>query len=86
MDRRPGLDLDVKQSSDVNVTVRSRSSNRMEQETVESGKEDIGFLMQRIGSNLLHVSPECDHSNKKRQQQWSVHWINCMWYRIIIAI
>ena len=54
-DRPPALDMDAKQSSDVNVTVRSRSSNRVEQETVESGNEDISSSMQRIGSSLLHV-------------------------------
>ena len=52
-DCRPSLDMDAKRSSDVNVTVRSRSSNRVEQETVESGKEDIGSSMQRIASNLM---------------------------------
>ena len=56
--------MDAKQSSDVNVTVRSRSSNRVEQITVESGNEDIGSSMHRIGSNLLHVVL-CDHSSKK---------------------
>jgi hypothetical protein len=64
-DCRPGLDMDAKQSSDVNVTVRSRSSNRVEQETVESGNEDISSSMQRIGSNLLHVVAVSDHSNKR---------------------
>ena len=52
-DCRPGLDMDAKRSSDVNVTVRSRASNRVEQETVESGNEDIGSSMQRIGSDLV---------------------------------
>ena len=63
-DRPPALDLEAKQSSDVNVTVRSRSSNRVEQETVESGNEDISSSMQRIGSSLLHVVVAGDHSNK----------------------
>ena len=49
----PDLDPDAKRSSDVNVTVRSRSSNRVEQETVESGNEEIGSSMQRIVSSLL---------------------------------
>ena len=39
------LDMDAKRSSDVNVTVRSRS--------VESGNEEIGSSMQRIASNLM---------------------------------
>ena len=52
-DCRPDLYMDAKRSSDVNVTVRSRSSNRVEQETVESGKEDMGPSMQRIASNLM---------------------------------
>ena len=63
-DRPTALDMDAKQSSDVNVTVRSRSSNRVEQITVESGNEDIGSSMHRIGLNLLHVVL-CDHSSKK---------------------
>ena len=63
-DRPPALDMEAKQSSDVNVTVRSRSSNRVEQETVESGNEDISSSMQRIGSSLLHVVVVGDHSSK----------------------
>jgi len=66
-DCRPSLDMDAKRSSDVNVTVRSRASNRVEQETVESGNEDIGSSMQRIGSILLHVVAAGDHSNKKME-------------------
>jgi hypothetical protein len=62
MDHRPGLDSDVNKNSDVNVTVQSRSSNKVEHETVESSKQDMGSSMQRIGSNLLHVSAVCDHS------------------------
>ena len=62
-DRPPALDLEAKQSSDVNVTVRSRSSNRVEQETMESGNEDISSLIQRIGSSLLHVEAAGDHSS-----------------------
>ena len=31
---------------------------------MESGNEDIGSSMQRVGSNLLHVVL-CDHSSKK---------------------
>ena len=42
-DCRPSLDMDAKRSSDVNVTVRSRASNRVEQDTVKSGKEDRIF-------------------------------------------
>ena len=60
----PDLDPDAKRSSDVNVTVRPRAFNRVEQETVESGNEDIGSSMQRIGSDLLHVVAASDHSNK----------------------
>ena len=63
-DHRPGLDPEAKRSSDVNVTVRPRASNRVEQETVESGNEDIGSSMQRIGSSLLHVVAASDHSIK----------------------
>ena len=67
-DRVPGcptsVDMEAKRSSDVNVTVRPRTSNRVEQETVESGNEDIGSSMQRIGSNLLHVAAVRDHSDE----------------------
>ena len=62
-DRPTGLDMDAKQSSDVNVTVRSRASNRVEQETVESGNEDFGSSMQRIGSSLLETR-ESDHKDE----------------------
>ena len=48
----------------MNVTVRPRTSNRVEQETVESGNEDIGSSMQRIGSRLLHVVAVRDHSDE----------------------
>ena len=58
--------MDAKRSSDENVTVRSRPSNRVEQkkQTVESGNEDIGSSMQRIGSNLFHVAAASDHSSR----------------------
>ena len=45
--------MDAKQSSDVHVTVRSRSSNRVEQQTVEICNEDTGSSMQRIASGML---------------------------------
>ena len=78
-DCRPSLDMDAKRSSDVNVTVRSRASNRVEQETVESGNEDIGSSMQRIGSILLHVVAAGDHSNKKEATttRFSIGFIAC---------
>ena len=50
------LDMDAKPSSDVNVTARSRSPNKVEQITVVSGNEEIGSSMQRIASNLMQVS------------------------------
>ena len=59
-DRRPVLDPEAKRSSDVSVTVRPRASNRVEQETVESGNEDIGSSMQSIGPNLLHSNTVSD--------------------------
>ena len=62
--RPTGVDMEAKQSSDGNVTVRPRTSNRVEQETVESGNEDIGSSMQRIGSSLLHVVAVRDHSDE----------------------
>ena len=62
--RPTGVDMKAKRSSDGNVTVRPRTSNRVEQETVESGNEDIGSSMQRIGSSLLHVVAVRDHSDE----------------------
>ena len=53
--RLTGVDMEAKRSSDVNVTVRSRTSNRVEQETVESGNEDIGSSMQRIRNDILII-------------------------------
>ena len=48
-----GVDMEAKRSSDGNVTVRPRTSSRVEQETVESGNEDFGSSMQRIGSREI---------------------------------
>ena len=59
-----GVDMEAKRSSDGNVTVRPRTSSRVEQETVESGNEDFGSSMQRIGSSLLHVARERERSHR----------------------
>ena len=71
-DCRPDLNMDAKRSSDVHVTVRSRSSNRVEQQTVETSNEEIGSSLQRIASGMLTVEvqggsiskQEASHTNK----------------------
>ena len=59
------MDMDAKPSSDVNVTVRSRSPNKVEQITVVSGNEEIGSSMQRIASNLMQASDSDRSCNKE---------------------
>jgi hypothetical protein len=62
---RPDLDMDAKRSSDVHVTVRSRSSNRVKQQTVETSNEEIGSSMQRIASGMLTVEVQGGSINKQ---------------------
>ena len=57
--------MDAKPSSDVNVTVRSRSPNKVEQITVVSGSEEIGSSMQRTASNLMQVNDSDRSCNKE---------------------
>ena len=58
-------DMDAKPSSDVNVTVRSRTSNKVEQITVETSDEETGPSMQRIASNLMQASDSDRSCNEK---------------------
>ena len=41
------VDLEAKSMLDTNVTIRPRSSSKMEQQSVESGNEEIGSSMQK---------------------------------------
>ena len=53
MSNSPNLDTEAKSSEDGNVIVRPYSLSGTEQQSVESGNEEIGSSMQRIASNLM---------------------------------
>ena len=68
----PGLtlhkvNLDATPVGDVNVTRRSNSSSRMEQQPVESGNEEIGSSMQRIASNLMQTGNQFLQSKESEE-------------------
>ena len=53
MSNSPILDTEAKSIEDGNVIVRPYSLSGTEQQSVESGNEEIGSSMQRIASNLM---------------------------------
>ena len=59
----PKVDMDAKSMLDTNVTRRSHSSSKMEQESVEPGNEEFGSSLQRIGSNLSRNEGETIETN-----------------------
>ena len=58
MSNSPNLDTEAKSSEDGNVIVRPYSLSGTEQQSVESGNEEIGSSMQRIASDLLSNKEE----------------------------
>ena len=60
----PKMDSEAKSLLHTNVTPRSQSSSRTEQQSVESGKEEIGSSMQKTVSNLLSVEVVSGNINK----------------------
>ena len=60
---------------DVNVTRRSNSSSRMEQQPVELGNEEIGSSMQRIASNLMQTGNQFLQSKESEANTTESHGV-----------
>ena len=74
----PKMDLDAK-SMGTRMWQGSHSSSKMEQQSVKPGNEENGSLY----CEELHRTYQ---GMRKRQQRLKFHRIDCMWYRVIIAM